>query len=506
MEFNTDVLIAGAGPAGLALAIDLTRRGIATRIIERNAAGFPGSRAKGLQPRTLEVLEDLGALAPVLAEGSSYPKLGIHLGPITIPKRMITPASPDPGTPYRETWLLPQFRTDAILLARLQDLGGRVEFGCELMGFAQDAEGVTATVGQAGGETRIRARYLVGADGGASGVRKGLGIAFEGKTDAEDRMIILDCRIEGLSRDRWHIWPWWGGRFAGACPLPGGDLFQVMIRLQKGEEPDLADEALNLRFQKQTGTRLRLTQIQWKSIFRPNIRLASQYRQGRGILIGDAAHVHTPMGGQGLNTGVQDANNLGWKLGQVLAGAPEALLNTYEAERRPIAARVLGLSTEKYEALDKFGAAALKRGEDERQLSISYALGPLAGEGQSPVSALAAGDRAPDALLAKGELGEARLFDLLAGPDFALVAYGSAAIQAMGVLAWPNRGAGLRRIAVAGEGELAGEFRDHLGQLSQGYGLTESALILIRPDGHIGRIARASEVAAIAEYSARVAP
>lgn len=507
MSEDLDVLIVGAGPAGSTLAVDLARRGVNTRIIDKSPHGFPGSRAKGIQPRSLEVFEDLGALDDILAAGSPYPPLGIHLGPVRIPKRMFKPAPESDATPYRETWLIPQFSTDAVIQKQLAPLGVQVEYGTELLGLEQDDNGVTARIAGPSGPEELRARYVVGADGGASLVRKSVGIAFEGQTDEADRMIILDGRIEGLGRDHWHVWPGLGGRFAGACPLPHGDLFQVMIRLQPGEEPDLSDAALNERFRKQTRSgKLRLSDIQWKTVFRPNIRLAARYREGRVFLAGDAAHVHTPMGAQGLNTGIQDAYNLGWKLGQVLAGAPEALLDSYEAERQPIAARVLGLSTAKYEALNRLDPASIKRGADEKQLGISYKGGPLAGSGSVGTTKLRAGDRAPDATLAGQDGTPLRLFDVTRGPAFTLIAVGQDALADLAAISWPDGGAALTRVAIDGTAGDARALTDPQGSFRANFGIEGDTLILIRPDGYIGEIAAHDRVAAIDSFASLVAP
>jgi 2-polyprenyl-6-methoxyphenol hydroxylase-like FAD-dependent oxidoreductase len=461
-----DVLIAGAGPTGTALAIDLARRGLDIRVIDKAPHAFDGSRAKGIQPRTLEVLDDLGALEDVLAGGSEYPRLGIHLGPVTIPWRMFREAAPSTDIPHPNTWLIPQHSTDAALHRRLDRLGHGVEFGTELVELTQDTEKITARL--AGGE-EITARYLVGAEGGSSTVRKQLGLDFLGSTHEQDRMLIVDAVTTGLSRDRWHVWPGVRGRFVGACPLPHSDLFQWMIRLAPDEEPPADEAQLNQRIGKR-GVRLR--DIRWRSVFRPNIRLAQSYRLGRVLIAGDAAHVHTPAGAQGLNTGIQDAYNLGWKLAQVLAGADDRLLDTYEAERLPIAAGVLGLSTKKYDGIAKLDPSSIKRGKDEQQLTLTYHGGPLAPAGSDRTSTLRVGDRAPDA-----DLGEHRLFDTYRGPHFTAVAYGSHAAEALDHLDWPAAGAPLKRVVAD-----TPSFR-------RAYGLTDDTLLLIRPDGYIGHIA-----------------
>ncbi|MYS94241.1 MULTISPECIES: FAD-dependent oxidoreductase [Streptomyces] len=485
-----DVLVIGAGPSGSALAIDLVRRGLDVRIVDRSLHAFDGSRAKGVQPRSLEVLEDLGALPDVLAGGSTYPKLGIHAGPLAVPWKMFTHREATPDVPYPNTWLIPQFRTDRALHARLSELGHEIEFGRELTELTQDEDTVVAKVAGADGTEEIVARYVVGADGGSSTVRKQLGIGFVGTTDESDRMLIVDASVTGLARNRWHMWPGRGGRFIGACPLPDSDMFQWMIRLTPDEEPPAKKDDIVQRIHQHTRNRgIQLHDIHWTSVFRPNIRLAENYGRGRVFLAGDAAHVHTPAGAQGLNTGMQDGYNLGWKLGQVLAGADPALLDTYEAERQPIAAGVLGLSTDKWGGIAKLDPSSMKRGKDEQQLTLTYYGGPLAPADGMRTGTLRVGDRAPDARLLGADGAETRLFEVLRGPGFTALAYGTGAARTLEQLAWPTAGAQLKRLTVGSAATHGLTFSDPENTLRRAYGLTGDTLLLIRPDGYIGHIA-----------------
>ncbi|MFD4599856.1 FAD-dependent oxidoreductase [Streptomyces sp. NPDC058464] len=485
-----DVLVVGAGPSGSALAIDLVRRGLDVRIVDRSPHAFDGSRAKGVQPRSLEVLEDLGALNAVLAGGGLYPKLGLHAGPFAVPWKMFPHKEWTPDVPYPNTWLIPQFRTDRALHARLGELGRGIEFGRELTELTQDQDSVTAKVAGADGVEEIVARYVVGADGGSSVVRKQLDIGFAGTTDESDRVLIVDASVSGLSRDRWHMWPGLGGKLIGACPLPGSDMFQWMIRLTPDEEPPQEIGAIVDRIHSHTRNRhIQLHDIHWKSVFRPNIRLAESYGRGRVFLAGDAAHVHTPAGAQGLNTGIQDGYNLGWKLGQVLAGADPALLHTYEAERQPIAAGVLGLSTEKWGGIAKLDPSSMKRGKDEQQLALTYYGGPLAPADGDSTGTLRVGDRAPDSELFGADGAGTRLFDLFRGPDFAAIAYGPGAARDLERLAWPSAGAQLKRVTIGAAADGSPVFSDPANTLQRAYGLTGDTLLLIRPDGYIGHIA-----------------
>lgn len=480
---QTDVLIVGAGPAGLTLACDLARRGVRHRIIDAADSGFSGSRAKGVQPRTLEVFDDLGLVDDILDHSLRYPLLGVHVGPLTIPWRMMARHEPTEDVPHPETRLIPQYDTDACLRRRLEDLGGEVEFSTRLVAYEEKAGsgGVVVTVDGPRGEKTIRARYIVGADGGASAVRSQAGIAFVGDTDEGDRMIVADVVVEGLSRNRWHIWPRKAGRFVALCPLPG-DRFQLMLRLKAGETPERDPAALDRMVREATGgAGLRVREVSWSSVFRPNVRLAERYRAGNAFLVGDAAHVHTPAGAQGLNTGVQDSYNLGWKLAQVLAGAPDGLLDTYEDERRPVAARVLGLSSELYQGISSRPLAAAKRGDEERQLQLSYRGGPLAVEIIGGVnSTVRAGDRAPDARYRGRDGHTVALFDAFRGPHFTLLAVGDAAVEALAGVDWPTGGAALEIVPVPTAGSS--------GVMST-YGLQRPAHVLVRPDGHVAFVA-----------------
>ncbi|OAB42485.1 FAD-dependent monooxygenase [Paenibacillus glacialis] len=479
---DIDVLIAGAGPTGSTLAADLLRRGLRVRLIDKAPHAFKGSRAKGVQPRTLEVFEDLGILNEAFAEGGAYPLTGVHIGPFSLPWRMIQRNKPTQSVPYPNTLLLPQLRTDAILHRLIDRLGLKIEFGIAVEGFEQDSDWVIAKLSS--GEN-IRCRYLVGADGASSTVRKAAGIEFVGETNESDKWLIVDGMVDNLSRNRWHMWPRLHGKSVAVCPLPHSDQFQIMIRLKTDETAVLDEAALTAQFYTLTG--LRLHGITWSSVFRPNIRLAKHYRAGRVFLAGDAAHVHTPAGGQGLNTGVQDAYNLGWKLGQVISGAPDTLLDSYEAERQPIAARVLGKSSELYSGLDKRRLSSLKRGDEERQLGISYHAGPLAPADTAITKTLKVGDRAPDAPCI-GPGGARRLFDLYHGSHFTLLAFGANAAKALPELIWSTSGADLHRYIVGNGSVNDTSIKDTTGNLKRIYGITNDMLVLIRPDGYIGNI------------------
>jgi 2-polyprenyl-6-methoxyphenol hydroxylase-like FAD-dependent oxidoreductase len=495
MTDNLDVLVVGAGPAGLTLACDLKRRGLNIRIIDASETGFPGSRAKGIQPRTQEVFNDLGVLDDLTARASNYPLLGAHVGPLTLPWVMHRVHKPSEDVPFPNTLLIPQSETDACLRRRLTELGVDVEYATRLTAFSDTGDGIEATVTSDGRDETLRARFMVGADGGASTVRTQAQIEFAGATDDSDKMIVADVHVDQLSRNRWHIWPRLGGRFMALCPLPGSDKFQLMFRLKPDEEPSLERDAINRLVR--SVSNVRITDVSWASIFRPNVRLAARYRAGNVFLVGDAAHCHTPAGAQGLNTGVQDSYNLGWKLAQVIAGAADPLLDTYEAERRPVAARVLGLSSELYKNMASKPLAAAKRGDEERQLSLSYRGGPLAAHTDRPDRSVVAGDRAPDARYTDSAGHAGRVFDACRGPHFTLLAIGQASIAAAQALRWPDGGAALHKVAIPAAGAKT---------LTRIYNLDGPAQVLIRPDGYIAHVATDDWEGAVHKTLEAVAP
>ena len=505
---TTRVLIVGAGPAGLVLACELARRGIPHLLVEQDTSHFAGARGKGLQPRTQEVFEDLGVLDRVRALGGPYPALRAYRdGQVVWEGRMDEVRQPTPDVPHPNSWMLPQWRTGEILRERLAELGGAVELGTAFVSFAQDADGVTAVLRQGGRDQRVRADYLVGTDGGRSAVRRALGVGFAGETREEQRMLVADVRAEGVDRDHWHTWPNGGSGPAALppalCPLAGTDTFQLVQPLPPGgPAPEPTLRLLQQLLDRAAGPgRVRLTELVWSSLFRANIRMAERFRVGRVLLAGDAAHVHSPAGGQGLNTGVQDAYNLGWKLAAVIGGAGDGLLDSYEQERLPVAAAVLGISTRLHDK-GVAGDQDAHRRDDPRlqQLGLGYRGGPLSRELRARPGAVRAGDRAPDAPGLDPQGRPVRLFELFAGVHATLLAFGAvAARQAAELAAGPGAGS-LRVVAVLGAGEQAPTgadgFTDAGGHARRGYlqdqgepreqGEPGAQLLLVRPDGYLG--------------------
>jgi 2-polyprenyl-6-methoxyphenol hydroxylase-like FAD-dependent oxidoreductase len=489
VQTTIDVLICGAGAAGLTLAIDLARRGVSFRLIDKLDQPFAGSRGKGIQPRSQEVFEDLGVLDRLVAVGGLYPPQRVHRPDGSFDdSQSFTVEAPTADEPYRMPLMVPQFRTEAVLRERLAELGHRPLHDHVLEGFDQDADGVTARLSVPGGEAIVRCRYLVGADGGRSLVRRALGVGFPGKTLGV-RAIVADIGLEGLDRDAWHRFS--EGSMEGQvalCPLPHTDLFQLQAPIAAEGESDLSVAGLQAFLDARVkGRALTVTSVAWASAYSMNARLADAYRVGRVLLVGDAAHIHPPTGGQGLNTSVQDAYNLGWKLGAVLDGAPDALLDTYEEERRPIAAGMLGLATD---LLEKSKQGDMRRGREVHQLDLGYpdsSLSLAAGR----AGGLLAGDRMPDAPL-RGAGGQPRrLFDLMSGPHWTLLAFG----VAESALPAPRSGLRVHRVG--------GDLVDHEGVLAA-QGLGDGDLLLVRPDGYVGAIVKGDEATALTPYLARV--
>jgi hypothetical protein len=356
----------------------------------------------------------------------------------------------------------------------MESAGHRVELDTELVAIQQDASGVTATLRHAGAEENARANYLVGCDGGKSFVRHELGIGFEGETWAEERMYVGDVRIEGLDRDHWHSWQHAEHGWLALCPLPGTDSFQLQAQIGPDDPgvPSL-ERFQQIVDQRAAGTGLQISKVSWLSLYRANIRMVDRYRVDRVFLAGDAAHVHSPAGGQGMNTGIQDAYNLGWKLGLVLNGASAWLLDTYEQERLPVAAWTLGVTTKLHQQMMPKTGAGMQRGPETFQLGISYRGGTLARDDREEPGSVVAGDRAPDAPCQTSEGKPVRLFDLFRGPHFTLFRLGSGGPEA-------SQSAMVHTHRIV----------DSEGHVRRAYDIEDDVQVLVRPDGYIGMITK----------------
>jgi 2-polyprenyl-6-methoxyphenol hydroxylase-like FAD-dependent oxidoreductase len=330
-----DVIIVGGGPTGMMLAGELRLHEVRVLVLEKDAAPAEYVRSLGLHARSVEVMDQRGLLEAFLAHGRKHPVGGFFAG-ITKP----APERLDSAHAY--VLGIPQPVTDRLLTEHAVGLGAEVRRGCELVGLEQDDDAVTAELADG---TRLRARYLVGCDGGRSAVRKLLGVGFPGEparsetllgemgvTAAPETVAAVVAEVRQTQK-RFGLGPVGDGLYRVVVPADG-------VAEDRAVAPTLEDFARQLRFH--AGTDFGVHSPRWLSRFGDATRQAERYRVGRALLAGDAAHVHPPMGGQGLNLGVQDAFNLGWKLAAEIAGwAPEGLLDSYHAERHPVAADVL---------------------------------------------------------------------------------------------------------------------------------------------------------------------
>ncbi|MEU5260439.1 FAD-dependent monooxygenase [Amycolatopsis sp. NPDC021455] len=340
-ELTAEVVVAGAGPTGLMLANELALAGVDVQLLERMHERTGLSKALNLQPRTAEILDLRGLLGR--AENRSFATVADgHFAVIPVSYT---------GWNTRHPYQLgiPQAEVEATLEERLAEQGVRVRRGHELTAFSQDAAGVTVTAG----DLRVRAAYLVGCDGGRSAVRKALNIPFEG-TEGRGHGVSADVLFEAPPPEAPTKWRSMDkmvtsrspGKFVGVIPLNEPNLYRVSFgdRLHRPENlrAKVTDDEVRAAVEERFGPEAKIAEIRWASRFSDDSRLAAKYRVDRVFLAGDAAHIHFPAGGQGLNLGVQDAMNLGWKLAAELRNqAPPHLLDTYESERREVAKQVL---------------------------------------------------------------------------------------------------------------------------------------------------------------------
>jgi 2-polyprenyl-6-methoxyphenol hydroxylase-like FAD-dependent oxidoreductase len=532
---TTDVVIVGAGPTGLTLAARLQQFGVSVRIVDRQLDRVHESRALAMQPRTLEVLRGLGIAETLIERGNDAVQLRIHFGERIVSMRLFDIGLEDTAFPF--LLFISQAETEAILSEHLAARGVPVERGVELIGFSAGSEEVACTLRSADGSTeQVHCRYLVGCDGAHSTVREGAGIPFEGGTYPQT-FVLADLEVEGaLERGAAHSFLGGEGILL-FFPLGRPATWRIVgmrpstahARADDQETEPLTLAELQRICDRFTGGSLRLRDPAWLTYFRVHHRQAARYRSGRVFVAGDAAHVHSPAGAQGMNTGIQDAWNLGWKLALVARGvADPALLDSYESERLPVGRFVLRftdrassvattdstfvrlirtqivprllpllLRTRKGRA---FGFRTLS------QLAIRYRNSPAVQESPgAPRAGPRAGDRLPDARIVRGGR-ESWLHEALAAPAFHLLLCGPAT-------GWPDdRVAAMRRR----HGALVAVHRltrdahaaprillDPSGEALARLGVVEAGQCLVRPDGHIGYRSRGTDTLGAQRYLAR---
>jgi 2-polyprenyl-6-methoxyphenol hydroxylase-like FAD-dependent oxidoreductase len=529
------VLIAGAGPTGLAAAMSLSRAGIPVRLIDKARKPSPWSRAIGIQARTLELFEQHRLVEPFLQLGHRGRVANLYSNGQRLARLDFDPLQ----TRYPYLLFLDQSVTERLMTEHLSSFGVRVEHGVELMHFRQGSAGLEATLRYSNGaEESMRPSYLIGADGAHSTVRHGLDIEFTGKT-FEQTFLLADLHADTeWPDDEFHIFAS-GEGIATLFPMGGGRARLIADKRapsnnavdnsDKSEAPTL-DECRAI-VERRIHHRVSVTNLAWSSYFHLNNRMADRLRSGRVFLAGDAAHVHSPAGAQGMNTGIQEAFNLGWKIARMLAGvATDRLLDTYHAERHPIELEVLRQSSFMTQmAAAEHGPMKLLRDHVMPALS---AIGPLRDAARRTVSELSiqyrrspltldrsldggprAGERAPDAWvhIVDGPLGRAPgvgcLFDLHDPACFSLFLLvlpseddDIALAPATLTVAHALRDKDLDELAALVEEVLPNTVRvwritdkegDGARSLTDGYGRTRPCFYLVRPDGYIAARGRA---------------
>ncbi|MCK6210986.1 FAD-dependent monooxygenase [Georgenia sp. EYE_87] len=500
-----DVLVVGAGPTGLTLALELAVRGVRLRLVDKALDRVHESRALAIQPRTLEVLARDGLARELVERGNPAVELRLHLGGRTVRLGLFDLGLKD--SPFPHLLFLSQSETERVIGEHLARRGAAAERGVELTALVQERQAVRCSLRHADGtEETVRARYVVGCDGAHSTVRREAGIAFRGRPYAPT-FVLADLEADGLEAGPVHAFVS-GDGVLFLFPLRDPATWRMIAMRPRGQEAVAGEtvalqelQGLVARFV--TGVRLR--DPVWTTNFRLHLRSAVRYRAGRVLLAGDAAHIHSPAGAQGMNTGIQDAVNLGWKLALVVAGrSPDRLLGTYEAERLPVGRAVLRLSDRAFTVatsaaaplrlararlapvvvplvlrLNRLRAAGFRT---VAELTVSYRRSPLAVEGPgAPRRGPRAGDRLPDAPLGGGTLHEAVGAEgfhlLLCGPPGR---WSEAQVREL-----EGRGLRVHRLSrgpapAAGDGGRDGLVLDRLGVTG-----TATAHLLVRPDGYV---------------------
>ncbi|SBT44360.1 FAD-dependent monooxygenase [Micromonospora narathiwatensis] len=511
-----EVLVVGAGPTGLATAGQLATFGVRVRVVDRALDRARESRALAIQPRTLEVLAGIGVTDQLVAEGNRAARLCLHAQG----RQRVLPLF-DLGlrdTAYPFLLILSQAETERILGERLAEGGVPVERGVELVGLDRAGDGVTATLRHHdGGDERLSARYVVGCDGAHSAVRRLAGIGFEGGTYPQT-FVLADLEADGVDGGATHAFLAGQGMLL-LFPLGRPATWRLLAMRPPADRtppdaPVTLDEVQALA-DRYTGAALRLHDPVWMTNFRLHHRAATHYRSGPVFLAGDAVHIHSPVGAQGMNTGIQDAVNLGWKLAQALRGhADPALLDSYEAERAPVGRMVLRFTDRAFTAATSTGPLArfvrtrvapvlmpavlaprrvrATAFRTMAQLDIGYRHSRLSAQGPgAPRTGPRAGDRLPDAPVAG-----TTLHRLTAAPGWHLLVCGPPT-------AWPpDTVAPLSR---AGRVTVHRLTAADAGPALRRLGLAPDAagLCLVRPDGHIGYRCGGGDLTGLAAYLGR---
>jgi len=493
MPFSSVVLIVGAGPTGLVLAYELARRGIKVRIIDKDQGPAEQSRALAIQVRTLEIFHFMGILEEVMKKGQP---IG-HINLFTHKKLLFQAQFQGLKSPYPFPLILPQNDTEAILLEALQKLGVEVERETELLDFQQEGERVLGTLGKEQSKEPFECAWLIGCDGAHSIVRRSLNLEFKGAAYPQ-LFSLADVALKSDLKENELSFFFDKDGFFGVFPMRKRWVRLLAVdplgkKRSAGENPSVAEfQAWADHF---LPGKAIIEKAYWLSDFRLHHRGVSHYQEGRVFIAGDAAHIHSPAGGQGMNTGIQDSFNLGWKLAGVIqqSWAPE-ILETYSKERQPVGAHVLK-STDRFfsvmvsqSVIARFirsfifpfiaqyilPKAMHKMAYFVSQLQVNYHTSSIVA--QAPDQAWAKetpcpGERAPDAVFIDEKQNSKKLFDLFQGAKFTLLVFNAnpAVFQ-----------------KISKEFENIFEVVKVSGaEISKIYGIVEDGFYLIRPDAYV---------------------
>ncbi|KAJ7289168.1 FAD binding domain-containing protein [Mycena rebaudengoi] len=528
------VLIAGAGPSGLVLALTLLKNGIPVRIIDKEPKYSIGARGAAVQVRTLELYAILG-IPEIVQEGKYLLPMALYKPGEIKPEKTVALQpwkEPTPNLPHANCLIVSQDRHEEILRAHLEKLLVSVELGSELRSFEQFPDHIVAHIVKTDSdgkqsEESTKFGWLIGTDGAHSIVRKQLGLSFLGETKSQGQMALGDIVVEeGVDPNLWHVWSLDSQlmllRMNGPTSKEGTFMYSGQPEHLKGKI--LTREEFIEEFYTVTGRRdVKFGEVKWLSSYTPNMRMVDRFRDGRVFVAGDAAHCHSPTGGQGLNASVQDSINLGWKLALVQKGlAPATLLDTYNEERIRVVAHMLHITTQLFEKTfgsTKGNGEQWERGSEMNMLGVNYRGSSIVVDAESTLSGSGAytssedggvqvAYRAPDAsgLVTLGSDAPTTLFTIFSPAMHTVLVFGSDAtthgtvadalkcysaelVQSMLLL---PQGQATTESDVA---PFTRVWEDREGHAYTGYGVPPAALtlVVVRPDGYVGVVTKAAE-------------
>ena len=519
MSQDCDVLIAGAGPVGLVLACDLARRGVKARLIDKNEGPTDLSKAIGVHARSLELFQDLGIVDEAIKRGAAMRGALIFSGE----HKLVELDLDKLDSPYPMLLDLVQGETERLLIEHLESLGGHPERNVELLSFEQDTDGVTATLRNSNGtEETCRAAYLVGCDGAHSTVRHALELSFEGEA-LPNNMILADVHLAwDMPPDR-IIMEFAQDGLLFAAPIAGG-----RARILGDIPDDVTDITLEVVqdfMNARSPVPVTVSDPVWLTTFRISERQVDRYREGRVFVAGDAAHVHSPAGGQGMNTGMQDVYNLGWKLGLAVSGrANDELLDSYNGERHPVGAQVLKETGTMLRMVnvksivgrvtrDTLMSLLGPRETVQKRLRLQLSQHAINYRGSKLVAdhwhhghqEIKAGERAPDGPLVDPQGKTTTLFETMRGTNHVLLAFaggvGDGPVRQCAEAVAARHGDLVNAMVIDGG---TGSWGDPDHALHDRYGAREGAIFVIRPDGYVGLASHPADMAPLGDYFGRV--